>query len=125
MELPTELPSCLTRIRQLQLNDRALMDKAAKAFVSYVYSYSKHECNVLLRVKGDCFIPFFKANLELTLETSMVWLLLSIDSFIYSIICLQTWTLVGWPSVSDCSRYPKCPNSRRRIRIFSNLPTWT
>ena len=46
------LPDFLPRIRKMQLNDRAIMDKATRAYVSFVRSYSKHECNVLLRVKG-------------------------------------------------------------------------
>ena len=46
------LPDLLPRIRKMQLNDRAIMDKATRSFVSYIRSYSKHECNVLLRVKG-------------------------------------------------------------------------
>jgi len=45
------LPDFLPRIRKMQLNDRAIMDKATRAYVSFVRSYSKHECNVLLRVK--------------------------------------------------------------------------
>ena len=47
------LPDLLPRIRKMQLNDRAIMDKATRSFVSYIRSYSKHECNVLLRVKGN------------------------------------------------------------------------
>lgn len=52
MELPPDLPDNLNEIRQMQQNDRALMDKATRAFVSYIHSYVKHECSVLLRVKG-------------------------------------------------------------------------
>lgn len=52
MELPADLPDNLSEIRQMQQNDRALMDKATRAFVSYIHSYVKHECSVLLRVKG-------------------------------------------------------------------------
>lgn len=52
MELEGPLKNYLDEVRQLQLKDRAVMDKATRAFVSYIHSYSKHECNVLLRVKG-------------------------------------------------------------------------
>jgi hypothetical protein len=55
MELPDDLPVNLAEIRQMQQNDRALMDKATRAFVSYIHSYVKHECSVLLRVKGTIF----------------------------------------------------------------------
>lgn len=55
MELPDDLPDNLTEIRKMQQNDRALMDKATRAFVSYIHSYVKHECSVLLRVKGALF----------------------------------------------------------------------
>lgn len=51
-EQKKELVDHLQDIRQLQLNDRSIMDKATRAFVSYIRSYSKHECNVILRVKG-------------------------------------------------------------------------
>ena len=54
MELPGDLPDNLAEIRKMQQNDRALMDKATRAFVSYIHSYVKHECSVLLRVKGMC-----------------------------------------------------------------------
>lgn len=39
------------KIYDLQLEDRSLFDKGCKAFVSHVRAYSKHECNLLLRVK--------------------------------------------------------------------------
>ncbi|CAG5093785.1 Similar to CG9630: Probable ATP-dependent RNA helicase DDX55 homolog (Drosophila melanogaster) [Cotesia congregata] len=42
---------CLKRMRNLQLNDRLLFDKANCAFVSYIQSYSKHECNLILSLK--------------------------------------------------------------------------
>lgn len=38
-------------LRQLQLKDRALMEKATRAFVSHIRAYSKHECSLLLRIK--------------------------------------------------------------------------
>jgi len=45
------VPSLLSDIRDLQKNDRDLMDKANRAFVSYIQSYVKHECKMILRVK--------------------------------------------------------------------------
>lgn len=41
----------LEKLRNLQKSDRALMEKATKAFVSHIRAYSKHECSLLLRVK--------------------------------------------------------------------------
>ncbi|KAK9746639.1 DEAD/DEAH box helicase [Popillia japonica] len=38
-------------LRQLQLKDRVLMEKATRAFVSHIRAYSKHECSLLLRIK--------------------------------------------------------------------------
>lgn len=38
-------------IYKLQIKDRALFDKATRAFVSHIRAYSKHECSLLLRVK--------------------------------------------------------------------------
>ncbi|XKL64320.1 hypothetical protein PGB90_004406 [Kerria lacca] len=38
-------------VRQLQLNNRHIFDKANRAFVSYIQAYSKYECNLILRVK--------------------------------------------------------------------------
>lgn len=40
-------------VRQLQLDDRVMYDKANRAFVSYIQAYSKYECNLILRVKGQ------------------------------------------------------------------------
>ncbi|RDB22497.1 ATP-dependent rRNA helicase SPB4 [Hypsizygus marmoreus] len=41
----------LTRIRTTLLTDRAIHDQAAKAFVSFVRAYSKHEASYIFRVK--------------------------------------------------------------------------
>lgn len=43
-------------VRKRQLKDRTVFDKAIKAFVSYIRAYSKHECHLLLRIKGINFI---------------------------------------------------------------------
>lgn len=43
--------TCLRHMRNLQKQDRFLFDKANRAFVSYVQAYSKHECNLILRLK--------------------------------------------------------------------------
>lgn len=45
------LASVIPLMRKLQIGDRALMDKAMRAFVSYVQAYAKHECSIILRVK--------------------------------------------------------------------------
>lgn len=42
---------CLRCMRNLQQKDRLMFDKANRAFVSYVQAYSKHECNLILRLK--------------------------------------------------------------------------
>lgn len=44
-----------TTIQNLQKNDRDLMERATRAFVSSIRAYSKHECSLLLRVKE---LPF-------------------------------------------------------------------
>ncbi|OBZ69181.1 ATP-dependent rRNA helicase SPB4 [Grifola frondosa] len=41
----------LQEIRKVLLTDRALHDKAAKAFVSFVRAYSKHEASYIFRIK--------------------------------------------------------------------------
>merc|ERR1711874_111403 len=52
-EMPAvvDVPDLLEEMRNLQKVDRELMDKANRAFVSYVQSYVKHECKMILRVK--------------------------------------------------------------------------
>lgn len=52
METPSPAVDTLSCVRSLQLQDRAVMDKAQRAFVSYIQAYAKHECNVILRLKG-------------------------------------------------------------------------
>ncbi|KAJ7168354.1 DEAD-domain-containing protein [Mycena crocata] len=46
-----EVPVFLGRIRKTILTDRAIHDQAAKAFVSFVRAYSKHEASYIFRVK--------------------------------------------------------------------------
>ncbi|KAK2576291.1 hypothetical protein KPH14_005657 [Odynerus spinipes] len=42
---------CLQCMRDLQLKDRQVFDKANRAFVSYIQAYNKHECSLILRLK--------------------------------------------------------------------------
>lgn len=46
------LEQVVERVRKRQLKDRTVFDKSNKAFVSYIQAYSKHECHLLLRIKG-------------------------------------------------------------------------
>ncbi|KAG7162788.1 ATP-dependent RNA helicase DDX55-like [Homarus americanus] len=52
MEAPADVPDLLKKMRKLQLQDRLVMDKANRAFVSFIQSYAKHECNVILNIKS-------------------------------------------------------------------------
>lgn len=45
------IKECLQHMRQLQLKDRLIFDKANRAFVSYIQAYNKHECNLILQLK--------------------------------------------------------------------------
>ncbi|XP_011307517.1 probable ATP-dependent RNA helicase DDX55 homolog [Fopius arisanus] len=45
------IEKCLKCMRNLQMKDRLMFDKANRAFVSYIQSYNKHECNLILRLK--------------------------------------------------------------------------
>uniref|UniRef100_A0A182QRE8 ATP-dependent RNA helicase n=1 Tax=Anopheles farauti TaxID=69004 RepID=A0A182QRE8_9DIPT len=52
LDVPEQrLTEALRTLHQLQKKDRAIFDKANKAFVSHVQAYSKHECNLILRLK--------------------------------------------------------------------------
>jgi len=41
----------LDQVRKLNKSDRAVFDKGNRAFVSFIQSYSKHECSMLLKIK--------------------------------------------------------------------------
>lgn len=45
------VPLLSEHLRRLQLEDRAVMDKANRAFVSFVQSYAKHECQLIFQLK--------------------------------------------------------------------------
>ncbi|GJQ79837.1 hypothetical protein Trydic_g23299 [Trypoxylus dichotomus] len=49
-----EIKKVIAILRMMQLSDRALMEKATRAFVSHIRAYSKHECSLLLRIKDLC-----------------------------------------------------------------------
>jgi len=51
MQLPQPTQLFIDKIRKLSKKDRAIFDKGNRAFVSYIQSYSKHECKVLLKIK--------------------------------------------------------------------------
>lgn len=40
-----------SKIHEIQLKDRSIIDKGTRAFVSHIRAYSKHECNLILRLK--------------------------------------------------------------------------
>ena len=48
---PPPTTDYLSQVRTLLKADRSHMDRANRAFVSYIQSYAKHECNILLRIK--------------------------------------------------------------------------
>merc|ERR1740137_393747 len=48
---PEETPDLLSETRKLLKSDRSIMDKGSRAFVSFIQSYAKHECYVILRIK--------------------------------------------------------------------------
>ncbi|OSD08658.1 DEAD-domain-containing protein [Trametes coccinea BRFM310] len=56
-----EVPTVMQKIRQKILTDRALHDKAAKAFVSFVRAYSKHEASYIFRLKDLDFVGLAKS----------------------------------------------------------------
>lgn len=43
--------ACVSRLRRLASKDRAIYEKGIRAFVSYIQSYVKHQCNVIFRIK--------------------------------------------------------------------------
>ena len=59
LENQNETKSILPILRDWQKNDRKIFDLANRAFVSHIQSYSKHECQYVLRLKCKfvIFIP--------------------------------------------------------------------
>jgi len=51
-----EVPDLTKKLRSFQKADRAIFDNGNRAFVSYIRAYGKHECHLLLRIKGDIYI---------------------------------------------------------------------
>ena len=51
MKETIEISDSTPKIKEMAKNDRNFYEKGMKAFVSYVQSYTKHECRYLLRVK--------------------------------------------------------------------------
>ena len=51
MDKPKFVPSLVSKVRKLQLKDRSLMDKANRAYVSFIRAYSKHDIKLILNVK--------------------------------------------------------------------------
>ncbi|CAB3365352.1 Hypothetical predicted protein [Cloeon dipterum] len=51
LEADENVPDLSKRIRDMQKADRAIFDKANRAFVSYIKAYGKHECHLILRLK--------------------------------------------------------------------------
>ena len=51
MDPVTPEADLLADVRTLLKSDRGHLDRANRAFVSYIQSYAKHECNVLMRIR--------------------------------------------------------------------------
>ena len=53
MEFPKEeVTSVIQKMRKMQLKDREVMDKANRAFVSFIQFYKKHVCTVLFKLSN-------------------------------------------------------------------------
>ncbi|XP_013082410.2 ATP-dependent RNA helicase DDX55-like [Biomphalaria glabrata] len=51
MDKSNNVSEMCTRLQTFAINDRAIYQKGLRAFVSYIQSYAKHECNMILRMK--------------------------------------------------------------------------
>lgn len=52
MELPLDtIPDILPQVKKLILDDRDLLEKGTKAFISFVRSYKEHQCQFIFRFK--------------------------------------------------------------------------
>lgn len=52
MPAVSDVVDVLPKVKAMCLADRAMFDRAMRAFVSYVQAYAKHECGLIFRVKG-------------------------------------------------------------------------
>ena len=50
-DTPKDVNNYHSKMQKLQIKDRSVMDKANRAFVSYIQSYVKHECNLIFKLK--------------------------------------------------------------------------
>ncbi|PVD31316.1 hypothetical protein C0Q70_06728 [Pomacea canaliculata] len=51
MDKYSDAESAAERLKSLALKDRDFFEKGVRAFVSFIQSYSKHECNMIFRLK--------------------------------------------------------------------------
>eukprot|EP00061_Rhincodon_typus_P018553 g47767.t1 len=51
MKLLKDSADVLPKLKKLAVSDRAIFEKGMKAFVSFIQSYAKHECNLIFRIK--------------------------------------------------------------------------
>lgn len=51
LDKPDSVHNHLPKMQKMAMKDRSIMEKGAKAFVSFVQSYVKHECSMIFRVK--------------------------------------------------------------------------
>ncbi|MCL4122166.1 UNVERIFIED_CONTAM: hypothetical protein GTU68_048404 [Idotea baltica] len=52
LQIPTpDPPNLLDMLRDIQIEDRAVMDRANRAYVSHIQAYTKHECSLLINLK--------------------------------------------------------------------------
>lgn len=78
-EVPiSDCDKVLKTARAIQKTDRANLEKAQRAFVSFVQAYKKHECNIILRLKGS-FYSWDRFLLFIEFGNTLFCLLLFID----------------------------------------------
>ncbi|OWF43312.1 ATP-dependent RNA helicase DDX55-like [Mizuhopecten yessoensis] len=51
IEKADDVQNHLPKLQKMSIKDRSMMDKAARAYVSFVQYYVKHECSMIFRVK--------------------------------------------------------------------------
>jgi ATP-dependent RNA helicase DDX55/SPB4 len=66
MNLQKNTVDILPKLKSMALADRAMFEKGMKAFVSHVQAYAKHECSLIFRLKGECFLSAQPCKWEVT-----------------------------------------------------------